>query len=111
MACAIPTGMATMMAATITLQKTIRDRATAAWTVTGRPDRCPPRIDAAIAWLSTAATIRPIAATTPSAAATPPRAPSSRRAISLRVWWIDTTSSAKLATASGPTVPRVTRPM
>ena len=112
MTCAMPTGIATMIEPTMTRQKTIRDRASAARDVTGRPDSRPPRIDAAIAWLSTAATSSPQTGDRCRAARTSRRAPTRAVVcISRRVWWIATTSSAKLATANGPTVPRTMSPM
>ena len=55
-----------MIDATMTRQKTIRDRASASRTVTGCRTRWPPRMAAAIARLSTAATTRPQPARNPS---------------------------------------------
>ena len=40
-----------------------------------------------------------------------PAPPASRRSMSCRVVWIETTSSAKVASASGPIVPSTTAPM
>ena len=96
---------------TITRQKLIRDRASAPRTDSGRAAMRAPSSAVAIARLSTTATSRPATAIELRTTSTP-SAPSSRVA---RIWalvmWIETTSSAQLARANGPTVPRMTRPM
>ena len=108
---AMPTGMPTMTPATTTRQKTARDRCSAARTVIGR------RPAARRGWPPPSPGSRSRRRgrrSRPGVTSSPyqkPAPPASRRSMSCRVVWIETTSSAKVASASGPTVPSTTAPM
>ena len=100
-----------MTDATITLQKTSLDRASAWRAVTGRSAWCPPRMAVAVARLSIAATTSPTIASQTSATYQPDRSPLMRSVTFGWVRWREATRSHQLASANGPTVPRTMMPM
>ncbi len=96
---ASPSGIATMIDATMTRQNVPRERASAVLMPIGRPADRAPRMATAIARLSTLATMTPSAATRISNPIQPPSAPVIARFTSVTVAWTLTISSAQNASA------------